>query len=116
MNANKNCPTCGARFHLKNHYSYGWYKATRPKLLIKDHRCNFIANNMRCPLPGTISPSKKAASTWYCRRHSRTMGNTVSGEKELHYINNNHEKIIREEYIDWRRDLFNLNPKKYRNN
>jgi hypothetical protein len=104
MASNNCCPECGNSFLEKTKRCLcGWRKAEINEPTRADHRCWYAIAERRCPLPGTMSPGFRA---WYCRRHYQTLGDPRLGEAELIYIEKNFNKIIEDEYTDWRKKLF----------
>jgi hypothetical protein len=101
-----NCPECGSQLPARSRRcSCGWLRSEYREAAIVDHRCQYSFTGRRCPLPGTMSPYTNG-STWYCRRHYRTLGDSRLAEIEFHYIEANLKKIMDEEYPDWRKKLF----------
>jgi hypothetical protein len=100
------CPECGKILSIKERRcACGWFKPESKEQRITDRRCQYVSKQRHCPLPGTMSPYT-ASSTWYCRRHYRTLGDPRIAESELRYIEENFQNIMDEEYRDWRTNLF----------
>ncbi len=110
MNKNNYCPECGNSLagNLKR-CSCGWLSPQQIVPAKADHVCSYRSLTKRCPLPGTISPSRNG--TWYCRRHYRTLHDPKLGEVEFLYIEKNYCQILTEEYGNWRTDLLKINSK-----
>jgi hypothetical protein len=107
MAINNDCPECGNTLSPRSQRcSCGWVKVERKEPARADHRCAFTTSGRRCPLPGTMSPFPAGNSWWYCRRHYQTLSDPRLGEVELRYIEENYQRILNEEYVDWRKKLF----------
>ena len=104
---NNFCPECGASLNANTkRCSCGWHNIERRKIVLTDHRCWYTVAEMRCPLPSTMTPYLYGTGEWYCRRHYHTLNNPQFGKAELRYINENYQKIMNDDYRDWRKDLF----------
>lgn len=101
------CPDCKNALSARiKRCSCGWVKMECQEVAKTNHRCQCAITQRRCPLPGTISPYP-AGSVWYCRRHYQTLGDLGLAEAALQYVEENLQKIIHEEYQDWRVTILN---------
>jgi hypothetical protein len=107
MTSRNSCPECGNTLSVRTkRCTCGWRKTEQQEAPRADHRCRYMVGERRCLLPGTISPNTHGSVTWYCRRHYHTLDDPRLGEAELRYIEENYQQILKDEYTDWRRDLF----------
>lgn len=76
MNIISLCPECKSSLsdNAKG-CTCGWIQP-RQKNITTNFRCNFIDEEKRCDLPGSICPSTHGNGSWYCSEHWRTLNDS----------------------------------------
>lgn len=57
-----------------------------------DHRCHYVYQERRCPLPGTMSHFWYAKGHWYCSGHWFTRDNPIAAKGVLDFAERQHQK------------------------
>jgi|GEM_PF-2339427 len=100
------CPECGKTISAKTkRCSCGWRKAEPAITGPRDYRCEYVINQRRCPLPGTVCPYPYGNGPWYCGGHWSTLSDPQLGEAVLIDAEKNYHQIL-EDHRDWRYKLF----------
>ncbi len=103
MNQYESCPECNSSISINaKRCSCGWILEKLQETHRADHRCAFFFAKRRCPLPGTVCPSRGA---WYCRNHSKALDNLKQCEAILIHAEKHFDDIMKEN-INWRKKLF----------
>lgn len=105
------CPECSKSLSIKKiGCSCGWSKpSAKVEIFKRDPRCEYQSYGVRCPLPGTVSPSPYRNDQRYCSGHRCERDNPSKSEELLRY-NIDHYAEIMEKRRSWRDKLFEVQP------
>lgn len=95
MTKKHRCPECNQWLDIDvSDCECGWkaMKAAAPG--IADHRCVYTNSGLRCPYPGTISPSTLASTSWYCSDHYQSLSDQKRGLEILMEAETNYESVM----------------------